>query len=103
MMKVVGEEGTSIDDFVIYLKSEYLDAVYLQQDAYNEIDAACSAERQKYVFDKVYTILKTPMKFSEKDVARTFFLKLTVKFDSQEFKDLEQSIFASVKEVSANA
>ena len=51
------------------------------------------------------------MKFSEKDVARTFFLKLTqstkdwnrVKFDSQEFKDLEQSIFASVKEVSANA
>ena len=26
-----------------------------------------------------------------------------VKFDSQEFKDLEQSIFASVKEVSANA
>ena len=29
MMKVVGEEGTSIDDFVIYLKSEYLDAVYL--------------------------------------------------------------------------
>ena len=92
MMKVVGEEGTSIDDFVIYLKSEYLDSVYLQQDAYNEIDAACSAERQKYVFDKVYTILKTPMKFSEKDVARTFFLKLTqstkdwnrVKFDSQE-------------------
>ena len=63
------------------------------------------------MFDKVYTILKTPMKFSEKDVARTFFLKLTqstkdwnrVKFDSQEFKDLEQSIFDSVKEVSANA
>ena len=87
------------------------DLLNLQQDAYNEIDAACSAERQVYVFDKVYTILKTPMKFSEKDVARTFFLKLTqstkdwnrVKFDSQEFKDLEQSIFASVKEVSANA
>jgi V/A-type H+-transporting ATPase subunit A len=111
MMKVVGEEGTSIEDFIVYLKSEYLDAVYLQQDAYNEIDAACSAERQKYVFDKIYTILMTPMTFAEKDVARTFFLKLTqatkdwnrVAFDSQEFKDLESSIFASVKEVSANA
>ena len=111
MMKVVGEEGTSIEDFIVYLKSEYLDAVYLQQDAYNEIDAACSAERQKYVFDKIYTILMTPMTFTEKDVARTFFLKLTqatkdwnrVAFDSQEFKDLESSIFASVKEVSANA
>ena len=47
MMKVVGEEGTSMDDFVTYLKSEYLDAVYLQQDAYHEIDTACPAERQK--------------------------------------------------------
>ena len=31
MMKVVGEEGTSIDDFITYLKSEFIDAVYLQQ------------------------------------------------------------------------
>jgi V/A-type H+-transporting ATPase subunit A len=50
MMKVVGEEGTSMDDFVSYLKAEYLDAVYLQQDAYHEVDAATPAERQQYVF-----------------------------------------------------
>ena len=40
MMKVVGEEGTSIDDFVLYLKAEYLDAVYLQQDAFDAVDGA---------------------------------------------------------------
>ena len=111
MMKVVGEEGTSIEDFITYLKSEYLDAVYLQQDAYHDIDAACTGERQKYVFDKVYSILKTPMSFEEKDVARTFFLKLTqvtkdwnrVAMDSQEFKEIEANITASVKEVATNA
>ncbi len=111
MMKVVGEEGTSIEDFITYLKSEYLDAVYLQQDAYHDIDAACTGERQKYVFDKVYSILKTPMSFDEKDVARTFFLKLTqvtkdwnrVAMDSQEFKEIEANITASVKEVATNA
>lgn len=111
MMKVVGEEGTSIDDFITYLKSEYLDAVYLQQDAYHEIDAACNGDRQKYVFDKVYSILKTPMSFAEKDIARTFFLKLTqatkdwnrVAIDSAEFKDIEANITASVKEVTVNA
>ncbi|MCQ2124128.1 MAG: V-type ATP synthase subunit A [Fibrobacter sp.] len=111
MMKVVGEEGTSIEDFITYLKSEYLDSVYLQQDAYHEIDAACTGDRQKYVFDKVYSILKTPMSFAEKDVARTFFLKLTqatkdwnrVAMDSAEFKDIEASISASVKEVTVNA
>lgn len=106
MMKVVGEEGTSMEDFVVYLKSEYLDAVYLQQDAYNDIDSACSAERQKYLFGKVFQILKTPMTFKEKDVARSFFLKLTqitkdwnrVEFQSQEFKNLEVQIFKSVAE-----
>ena len=111
MMKVVGEEGTSIDDFITYLKSEYLDAVYLQQDAYHDIDAACTGERQKYVFDKVYSILKTPMAFEEKDIARSFFLKLTqatkdwnrVAMDSAEFKEIEESITASVKGVTTNA
>lgn len=110
MMKVVGEEGTSMDDFVLYLKSEFLDAVYLQQDAYNPIDAACSAERQKYLFDKVFQILDTKLSFKEKDSARTFFLKLTqitkdwnrVEFKSDEFKKLEEMIFNSVAEAKAN-
>ena len=111
MMKVVGEEGTSMEDFVTYLKSEYLDSVYLQQDAYHEIDAACSGERQKYLFDKVYQILKTAMTFKEKENARGFFLKLTqitkdwnrVEFQSKEFKELEEQIFKSVAEVATNA
>ena len=110
MMKVVGEEGTSMDDFVTYLKSEYLDAVYLQQDAYHEIDTACPAERQKYMFAKISQILKTAMTFKTKDEARGFFLKLTQKtkdwnrvaFQSQEFKDLESEIFKSIAEVSSN-
>ena len=111
MMKVVGEEGTSMEDFVTYLKSEYLDSVYLQQDAYHDIDAACSADRQQYLFDKVYEILKTAMTFKEKENARGFFLKLTqitkdwnrVEFKSKEFKELEEQIFKSVAEVATNA
>ena len=111
MMKVVGEEGTSMEDFVTYFKSEYLDSVYLQQDAYHEIDSACSGERQKYLFDKVYQILKTAMTFKEKENARGFFLKLTqitkdwnrVEFQSKEFKELEEQIFKSVAEVATNA
>jgi V/A-type H+/Na+-transporting ATPase subunit A len=35
MMKVVGEEGTSMDDFLVYLKGEFLDAVYLQQNSFD--------------------------------------------------------------------
>ncbi|MCL2102079.1 MAG: V-type ATP synthase subunit A [Fibromonadales bacterium] len=111
MMKVVGEEGTSMDDFVLYLKAEFLDAVYLQQDAYNKIDEACTGERQKYVFQKVYQILKTQVTFTDKDTARSFFLKLTqtakdwnrVEFESGEFKELEDNIFKALAEVTINA
>jgi V/A-type H+-transporting ATPase subunit A len=111
MMKVVGEEGTSMDDFVLYLKSEFLDAVYLQQDAYNKIDEACPGERQEYVFQKVYQILKTQVTFKDKDTARTFFLKLTqtakdwnrVEFKSKEFEELEANILNAVAEVTVNA
>ena len=77
MMKVLGEEGTSLADFVVYLKAEYLDAVYLQQDAYHPVDGATSAERQKYVFHYLAGILGTPMKFADKTGARKFFQTLT--------------------------
>jgi len=77
MMKVLGEEGTSLADFVVYLKAEYLDAVYLQQDAYHPVDGATSAERQQYVFHCLASILGTPLKFADKALARKFFQTLT--------------------------
>ena len=111
MMKVVGEEGTSIDDFVTYLKAEYLDAVYLQQDAYHEVDAATSAERQKYVFGRIHKVLKTQTNFKEKEAARQFFQRLTqltkdwnrVAQDTPEFKDLETRAEQMMAEVTSYA
>lgn len=106
MMKVVGEEGTHIDDFEIYLKSEFLDYVYLQQNTFDNTDQACSPDRQCYMFDKVVGILETPFKMKDKDIARRFFLELRQifidwnysKFDSPEFKELEAKIDAKLKE-----
>ena len=57
MMMVVGEEGTSLDDFLVYLKSEFLDAVYLQQNAFDDVDVATAPDRQQYVFTKVHGVL----------------------------------------------
>jgi len=107
MMKVVGEEGTSIEDFVTYLKGEYLDAVYLQQDAFDEVDAATPAERQEYVFARIIKVLKTRMNFTEKDEARQFFQKLTqmtkdwnrIAQAKPEFKQAEEAIEKALAEV----
>ncbi len=108
MMKVVGEEGTSIDDFILYMKSEYIDNTYLQQNAFVEADAATSVERQNYVFDKLLKVLDTKMKFSDKGQCRSFFQKLTqtckdwngTEFQSDEFKNIEEQMTKALAEVS---
>jgi len=108
MMKVVGEEGTSIDDFVIYLKAEYIDATYLQQNAFNEVDAATPPERQRYVFKKLVKLLKTKMSFPDKSSARSFFQRMTqmakdwngMEMGSDEFKKQEEQMAKMLAEVS---
>jgi len=106
MMKVVGEEGTSTDDFVIYLKSEFLDFVYLQQNTFDDVDAACSEERQKYCFAQVCKVLDTKFSFETKDEARRFFQELQLiftdwnymPFQSDKFKEQEAVIASKIQE-----
>lgn len=80
MMKVVGEEGTSMDDFIDYLKGDFLDAVYLQQNSFDPVDDAVSVERQKHNFEILLSILGSRFEFKTKDDARAFFNKLRLLF-----------------------
>jgi len=101
-MDVVGEEGTSLADFLIYLKAEFLDAVYLQQNAFDKVDAANTMERQVYVFRKVFAVLKKHIEARDKDDARNLFFRLTALFKnwnssewaSEDFKRYEGEINA---------
>ena len=77
MMKVTGEEGVTLDDFVTYQKSLFLDMVYLQQDAFDEIDASAPLERQKKSFDLVCNLVNRQYKFDDKNDARDYFTRLT--------------------------
>jgi V/A-type H+/Na+-transporting ATPase subunit A len=79
-MDVVGEEGTSMADFVLYLKTEFLDSVYLQQNAFDPVDAYNTMERQVYSFSKVTEVLKKDITAKDKDEARNIFFRLTSLF-----------------------
>ena len=100
MMKVVGEEGTSIDDYVIYLKGELIDSVYFQQNSFDAVDAAVKPERQKYTFAKLLYILASNFEFTDKNEARSWFNKLRQKFldyngsqwQDDRFKAMEKEI-----------
>ena len=80
MMKVVGEEGTSIEDYIEYQKGELLDAVYLQQNSFDLVDAAVPVERQQKEFDLLYKVLMARFVIESKKDVRAFFNELRQKF-----------------------
>jgi V/A-type H+-transporting ATPase subunit A len=110
MMKVVEEEGTSMADFIIYLKAEYVDAVYLQQDAFDDVDGATPAERQRDVFGFIAGVLHQEMHFEDKDAARGFFQRLTqttrdwnrVAMDDEEFAETRARLDDMLAEVAGH-
>jgi V/A-type H+/Na+-transporting ATPase subunit A len=77
MMQVTGEEGITLNDYVTYQKSLLLDMVYLQQDAYDDVDVSVPLERQKEVFTLVHGLMQRDYPFKDKEEAQRFFTQLT--------------------------
>jgi V/A-type H+-transporting ATPase subunit A len=106
MMKVVGEEGTSIEDYVIYLKGELIDSVYFQQNSFDPVDASVSPERQEHSFNLLLRIMASQFSFTDKNEARSWFNRLRQRFldyngaewQNDRFKSLEQEIVSTVAE-----
>jgi len=93
MMKVVGEEGTSLDDFALYLKGNFLDAVYLQQNSFDPVDAAVSTERQRHLFALIIEVLGSSFGFADKDEARAWFNKARLLFIDYNYAEWKSDNF----------
>ncbi len=76
MITVVGEEGTSLEDFTVMLKADFFDWAYLQQNAFDPVDGATPKERQRLVFDKILGVLALEMDFRDKEEARTAMMNI---------------------------
>ncbi len=90
MMQVTGEEGISLGDFVTYQKAYFVDMVYLQQDAFDEVDVSTSPERQVDNFLRLKHLIDYDYDFKDKEAARNYFTRLT-----GIFKNLNYSAWGS--------
>jgi V/A-type H+-transporting ATPase subunit A len=90
MMQVTGEEGVSLDDFVVYRKSLLLDMVFLQQDAFDDVDVSTPVGRQKESLMRLKELIDNEYQFGNKDEVRDFFTRLT-----DQLKNLNYSIIDS--------
>jgi V/A-type H+-transporting ATPase subunit A len=77
MIQVTGEEGVTLEDFITFQKSLFLDMVYLQQDAFDEVDCSASLQRQKKSFELVCDLVNRQYQFADKEAARDYFTRLT--------------------------
>jgi V/A-type H+-transporting ATPase subunit A len=77
MMQVTGEEGISIEDYLIWQKATLLDMVYLQQDAFDKVDVSVPRERQLESFTLLKSFIEREYDFKDKPEIQEFFTKLT--------------------------
>lgn len=108
MMNVIGEDGLALEDYVIYQKSELIDAVFIQQNSFDKIDAFCQRERQVYLFEFIYTnIVQRSFDFNATQEVREFFNLLRQKcldwnyseWNSEKFQNIQAEILRSLEEV----
>ncbi len=102
MMQVTGEEGISLEDYIKWQKSVLVDMVYLQQDAYDAIDASMSLERQAESFRTLKSIVDNHYDFDQREQAREFFTRLTSLYRNWNYSSPDSAEYARYrKEIEA--
>lgn len=76
MMQVTGEEGITLEDYITWQKSLLLDMAFLQQDAFDEVDACMPRERQLESLRLIKRLIDRDYMFKSRDEARDFFTKV---------------------------
>ena len=62
-INILGDDGVPVDYHVTFWKSEVIDFVILQQDAFDKIDAVCPLERQEFMLKLVMDICNSDYEF----------------------------------------
>ena len=75
-INILGDDGVPMSYHISFWKSELLDFVILQQDAFDAIDALCPIERQRYMLDLVLSICEKDFEFEDFEQCRSWFKDL---------------------------
>ncbi|HOF92694.1 MAG TPA: V-type ATP synthase subunit A [Bacteroidales bacterium] len=105
-INILGDDGVPLDYHITYWKSEVIDFVILQQDAFDKVDALCPIERQQYMLKKVMGITRLNFEFDNFTEVMDYFKRVIhvlrqmnySEFQSEPFRELETELEAVLKE-----
>ncbi len=75
-INILGDDGVPVDYHEVFWKSEIIDYVILQQDAFDEVDAVTSLERQEEILNLVTKICEIDFKFDNFSEVSDHFKKM---------------------------
>ena len=93
-INILGDDGVPVEYHEMFWKSELVDFVILQQDAFDDIDANCPIDRQKYMFDFVMEVCRKQYGFAEFEDCSAFFKNLINLFKQLNYTEWKSEEFA---------
>jgi V/A-type H+-transporting ATPase subunit A len=92
-INILGDDGVPVEYHERFWKSELLDAVILQQDAFDPTDAYTSFNRQKYMYNMVLDICGRRFEFDDFEQCSGFFKELINMFKQMNYTGFESEAF----------
>ena len=97
---ILGDDGVPMSYHIAFWKSEMVDFAFLQQDAFDPIDALCPLERQKYMLNLIMSICERDFEFEDYERCREYFKQLIndlrqmnySEFGSADFKEYNNQL-----------
>ena len=93
-INILGDDGVPVEYHEMFWKSELVDFVILQQDAFDDIDANCPIDRQKYMFDFVMEMCRKQYGFADFEECSAFFKNLINLFKQLNYTEWKSEEFA---------
>ena len=97
-INILGDDGVPMSYHVAFWKSELVDFVILQQDAFDAIDALCPLERQRFMLDLILDICNKEFEFEDFEKCRDFFKRLINELRQMNYSAYESEQFWAYNE-----
>lgn len=92
-INILGDDGVPLEYHVVFWKSELIDFVILQQDAFDSIDSVCPIERQKYMLDFIIDVCRTEFQFTGFLEVMDYFKKMINLFKQMNYSEYKSESF----------
>ena len=96
-INILGDDGVPVEYHERFWKSELIDFVILQQDAFDDIDANCPIERQKLMYKMVLDVCRHDFAFAAFEACSRFFKGLINLFRQMNYAEWQSEKFFDYK------